>query len=329
MDISSNSQDFSVDSTLCSSEDLDSSAAARQYSCHSCGNTFTTTRTISSNTAKIFCDDCSQMPEYLSRSSLDLLSTCDDSATLGRRARWSHKIHSNDSGVKVSSEGTTEYYQVTAGPRATAFAKKLAESLQSMCSECKAELEPMLEVDCLWDESSNQSLSSMCTDCKANLEGHKYTNVSPTAVEYGSREREEYMQKRKEKLLASSIHPTNIEEDAPLHSTGDRRGEEGEHSALHLENGFGEDTQKVELRQKFSNDSGIKMMSEPVYLKRASAPPTSMNAPVTNGRVLSPLPPQLVFSPQQISGCSTPGRLSAHPRNRDMFDELGIEETDL
>lgn len=326
MDISGNSQDFSVDSTLCSSEDLDSSATVRQYSCHSCGNTFTTTRTISSNTAKIFCDDCSQMPEYLSRSSLDLLSTCDEIGTLGRRARWSRRIHSNDSGVKVSSEGTTEDYQVTAGPRATAFAKKLAESLQSMCSECKVELDPMLEVDFLC-ESSNQSLSSLCTDCKAQLEGHKYSNVSPTAVEYGSHEREEYMQKRKEKLLASSMHPANFEDDGAL--VHDSRGEEGgEHGALHLENGIGEATQKVELREKFSNDSGIKM-SEPVYLKRASAPPTSTNASVTNGRILSPLPSWVVFSPQQISGCSTPGRLSAHPRNRDMFDELGIEETDL
>ena len=269
------------------------------------------------------------MPEYLSRSSLDLLSTCDETGTLGQRARWSRRIHSNDSGVKVSSEGTAEYYQVTAGPRATAFAKKLAESLQSMCSECKVELEPMLEVDFLC-ESSNQSLSSLCTDCKAQLEGHKYSNVSPTAAEYGSHEREEYMQKRKEKLLASTMHPTNFEDGALVHSTGDSRGEEGgEHSPVHLENGIGEGTQKVELREKFSNDSGIKMMSETVYLKRASAPPTSMNASVTNGRILSPLPPWVLFSPQQISGSSTPGRLSAHPRNRDMFDQLGIEETDL
>ena len=368
--------DPSIDSTLCSCEELDSSSSAAPfYICHSCGNTFTTDRILSSDPDKIFCDDCSQKPEYLSRSSLDLLSSCDESGTMRRQARWSRRIHSNDSGVKVSSEGTSEDYKVTAGPRATAFARKLAESLQSMCTECKIELDPAVIAGSLWNDSSH-SLSSICTDCRAHLDGHKYTNVSPTPAEYASREREEYMGRRKEKLLASRDHPSIDNSLLHVHSVGDEEEEE-EEGSLHLVNGFREDAGKVELRQKYSNDSGIKLMSEPPYLKRVSAPPIiTTDSETVRGEVcfsppsllrpsqrpskclsppsllrpsqrtskyLSPppllqpsqwlseclSPPSLLQPSQRPSGCSTPGRLSAHPRNRDMFDELGFEETDL
>ena len=296
----------------------------------------------------------------------------------------------------MSAEGTAEDYQVAAGVRATAFARKLAESLQSMCSECKVDLEPALVGDCLLNQTSSQSLSSICTECRAHMEGEERRGVvSPTVIEYGSREREEYMRRRKEKLLASRQRPRPVSTDDSLfrrqgdgrrdgeeeEEVEDREGgevhmvngfrqedeegeeegeeeereeEEGEGEAVDMVNGFrqeeeeeeeewegvhvvngfseeGEDGvnefstgfEKVELRQKFSNDSGIKMTPEPTYAKRLSAPP------MTRVGRISPCTPRPAFS-LQPSGCSTPaGRLSAHPRNRDMFDELGIEETDV
>ena len=340
-------RDSTIDSTLCSCEDLLDSSIAGPLplnTCHSCGNSFTTTRVLSSDPTKIFCDDCSQMPEYLSRSSLDLLSTCDESGTVGRRVgrRWSQRLHSNDSGVKVSSEGTSsEFYQVASGVRAMTFARKLAESLQSMCSECKMELEPGL--GSLWTESS-QSISSLCTDCRETLEGHKYTNMLSPTIEEISREREAYMRGRMDRLLGSppggKPRPKSIDESLLLSTRGDR--EEGEGSVEEeregsveeeredggenmMENGVGE---KVELRQKYSNDSGIKLMPEPIYLKRVSAPPLSGNRRISDIKCFSPPTPQCMSL--KTSGCSTPAsRLSAHPRNRDLFPELGFKETDL
>lgn len=338
-------RDSTIDSTLCSCEDLlDSSIDGPVNTCHSCGNSFTTTRVLSSDPSKVFCDDCSQMPEYLSRSSLDLLSTCDD-GTVGKRAgrRWSHRLHSNDSGVKVSSEGTSsDLYQITSRARAAAFARQLAESLQSMCSECKMEMELEPGLGSTWAESS-LSISSLCTDCRDTLEGHKYTNMLSPTIEEISREREEYMKQRMDRLLASPSpgggrpRPQSTDESLLLlrssreegqgSAEGEGRGEgEGEvRERLNIrENGVGD---KVELRQKYSNDSGIKLMPESVYLKRVSAPPLSGNQRMS-GSCFSPPTPRILSL--QTSGCSTPAsRLSAHPRNRDLFEELGFTETDL
>ena len=335
-------RDSTIDSTLCSCEDLlDSSIDGPLNTCHSCGNSFTTTRVLSSDPTKIFCDDCSQMPEYLSRSSLDLLSTCDELGTVGRRGgrRWSQRLHSNDSGVKVSSEGTSsEFYQLASGARAIAFARKLTESLQSMCSECKMELEPGL--GSLWRESS-QSISSLCTDCRETMEGHKYTNMLSPTIEEISREREAYMRGRMDRLLGSppggKPRPKSIDENLLMSSRGDREGGEGsaeresEGSVEEEREDGGENVivgEKVELRQKYSNDSGIKLMPEPIYLKRVSAPPLSGNRRISDIKCFSPPTPKGMSL--QTSGCSTPGsRLSAHPRNRDFFQELGFKETDL
>ena len=357
MDISGGTQqlEVSADSTHCSCEDLDSF-----YQCHSCGNAFTTDRVVSQDPEKIFCNDCSQMPEYLSRSSLDLLSSCDELGTLGRRARWARRLHSNDSGVKVSSAENSGDYQVTLGPEATAFARKLAESLQSMCSECKSELEPP-EKTVEWNKS-NQSMSSVCTTCRAQLEGHQYRNVvSPATADYGSREREEYMRRRVEyvRVLSDDARPVSIggsqlllqigpvEEESSQDDSSDitditdkekerpdeedmteeeeeRSEEEGDR--VQLVNGFHRGSGKIELEQKFSNDSGIKLMFEPPPSKRLSAPPVAGR----DSLYFSPLTPRLLLSPSlRTSSSSTPGRLSAHPRNRVLFDELGFEETDL
>ena len=333
--------DHSMDSTLCSCEELDTLAeGAVRHTCHSCGNIFTTTRKLSSDPEKVFCDDCSQMPEYLSRSSLDLLSSCDESGTLGRRTgrRWTRRLHSADSGVKVSleEEASLEDSQATA-----AFARKLTKSLQSMCSECKIELDPAGPE--LWgdddDNDMSQSTISLCTGCRELVEGHTYTNGdSLTGIEDEvAREREEYMKQRMEKVLASRerSRPKSIDDTLLIQhrvSVGgggrerDRlvREEAGDSVAVHVENGLSYvgSGQKIELRQKDSSDSGIKLTPEPVYLKRVSAPP--MTLPAIRG-LFSPT------SPWQSSGCSTPGggRLSAHPRNRDIFEQLGIKETDL
>ena len=318
--------DLSNDSTLCSCEDLDTSTG-QLHTCHSCGNTFTTARTLDSDPEKVFCNDCSQMPEYLSRSSLDLLSTWDDSVTMRRRGqRWSQRIHSNDSGVKVSSEGTSsDDYQVTVRPHTAAFARKLTESLQSMCCECKMELEPGLGY--LWDVNSSVSLASICTACQAQLEDHAYTNASSPQDEM-SREREEYMRRRMEKLLGSSDRPRPMSSNDSLllHSTKDMSEGVGEEGGEVMVNGMVEgeevDSEMVELRPKHSNDNGIKM-PETLYLKRISAPPLTTN--FNGGTCFSPR--TACFFP---SGTSTPsGRLSAHPRNREMFEELGFKETDL
>ena len=338
MDISG---DGGVNDILCSCDDLDTSTedggGGTCHTCHSCGNSFTTTRKLSSNPEKIFCDDCSQMPEYLSRSSLDLLSTCDESGTIGKRnKRWSQRLHSNDSGVKVSSEGTSsDDYQVAA-----AFARKLAESLQSMCSECKIELDPAGPE--LWgeEEDMGQSISSICTGCRELLDGHTYTNVmSPTEIDNEiSREREEYMKQRMEKVLASRNRPRpkSIDNALLLNREMSELAEEGEREdreMVHKENGIIGGSQKVELRQKYSNDSGIKLTPEPVYLKRISAPPLSINTNTIRERpsCFSPITPHNNIMSHQASGCSTPGggQLSAHPRNRDIFKQLGFEETDL
>ena len=328
MDISGqeNNGDSTIDSTLCSREDLDSSCDGPIHTCHSCGNNFTTTCTLSSDPTKIFCDDCSQMPEYLSRSSLDLLSTCDE-GTVGRRAgrRWTQRLHSNDSGVKVSlEEASSDFYQLTSGVRAAAFAKILAESLQSMCSECKTEVDE-LAFGSVWGESSD-SLSSLCNGCRESLEGHKYTNILSPTIEELSREREEYMRQRMDKLLAlseESPRPKSVDASLLLsrqdEEVREEEREDGKSDDLSRENS------KVELRQKFSNDSGIKSLSEPpVHLKRASAPPLNGRL---NGACFSPQTPHLSM---QTSGCSTPSsRLSAHPRNRELFEQLGIQETDI
>ena len=344
-------RDSTIDSTLCSCEDLDSASDGSLHTCHSCSNTFTTTRTLSSDPTKIFCDDCSQKPEYLSRSSLDLLSTFDETGTVGRRGRrWTQRLHSNDSGVKVSSEETSsEFYQSAGGAHAALFARKLAESLQSMCSECKTDVEPGWVS--MWGHSS-QSISSLCTGCKELVEGHKYKNVVSPTIDELSREREEYMKQRMDRLLASTPRPdSNGTSVLVMNGEGERvegegervegervegermegereEGErvegEGEREEGERVEGEGEaeeddtiENGKVELRQKCSNDdSGIKLMSEPVALKRISAPPL--------GRLgcFSP--------PTHTSSCSTPAsRFSAHPRNRDLFEELGIRETDL
>ena len=339
MDISGAGEtaDCSMDSTLCSCEELDTSAG-QTHTCHSCGNVFTTTRTLSSDTEKVFCDDCSQMPEYLSRSSLDLLSTCDESGTLGRwTRRWSQRIHSNDSGVKV--EGVSGDYRVTSGPLVSEFARKLAESLQSMCSECKMELEPGLGLglESAWGGSSSLSLSSICTECRAHLEGLTYMNgTSPSSMEYDeiSQEREEYMRRRKERLLESScdqLRPRSTDNTLLLEGEEERREvEEGEEEQdeVHCENGFTDSLEKAELRQKNSDDSGIKMVSEPQHLKQASLGTTRELAIMCTSPPTSRLQRLTLSHPS--SGCSTPsGRLSAHPRHRDWFHELGIQETDL
>ena len=280
------------------------------------------------------------MPEYLSRSSLDLLSTWDETGTVGRRGRrWTQRLHSNDSGVKVSSEETSsEFYQSAGGAHAALFARKLAESLQSMCSECKTDVEPGWVS--MWGHSS-QSISSLCTGCKELVEGHKYKNVVSPTIDELSREREEYMKQRMDRLLASTPRPDS-NGTSLLVMNGEGEKDEGEGERIEVERVEGErmegegervegermegegeaeegdtiENGKVELRQKCSNDSGIKLMSEPVALKRISAPPL--------GRLgcFSP--------PTHTSSCSTPAsRFSAHPRNRDLFEELGIRETDL
>ena len=315
--------DESVDSNLCScATDLDESVQYHQ--CFSCGNAFTTTRTLSTNPEKIFCDDCSQIPEYLSRSSLDLLSSCDETVT-SLRAKVHTRLHSNDSGVKVSSEGAYDDYLVSAGPRATAFAKKLAQSLQSVCSECKGELEPPEVV--LWGVNS-QSLSSVCSLCKAQVELETYRNVSSTPAK----------------------HPTAVRVNGSRVISGQDR-----------ERGKSGSEQKSRLEERFSSDSGIKLgyhysaallgYTRPSVLQetdvvsstgsavaRKYALPSSLNHSVVVGSAGGGK--EVCFSPVTTrfslgcptpftSGCPTPGRLSAHPRNRLLFDELGFEETDV
>lgn len=264
------------------------------------------------------------MPEYLSRSSLDLLSSCDETVT-SLRAKVHTRLHSNDSGVKMSSEGTYYDYQVSAGLRATAFAKKLAQSLQSVCSECKGELEPPEVV--LWGVNS-QSLSSVCSSCKAQVELETYRNVCCTPAKH---------------LKAVRVNGSTV-----------ISGPDGEVEKSRSE-------QKGRLEERFSNDSGIKLgyhysanvlsSIRPSVLQEMDVVNSTGSTVTRKYALLSSLSSSVVlgkagrgkevcFSPVTTqfslgcptpfaSGCPTPGRLSAHPRNRLLFDELGFEESDV
>ena len=301
----------SNDSILCScNQDPDFPLQTSQ--CFSCGNTFSTTRHLSLHPDKVFCDDCSLMPEYLSRSSIDLLSSCDESNVISVRARLATRLHSNDSGVKVSSEGTSEDYQVASGPRATAFAKMLAQSLQSVCSECKGELQlPAIT----FGSVNNPSLASLCSSCKG-LEGiDPYLVVCSTPTKERVEHRNSYDSggyQNQERLLLTA-HCPNTKQSS-------NAGGALNHSAFHK----GTSQAVVSASQKPDTESTA--MSEggregwevggggrrEVCFSSASTVQYSHDCP-------TPL----------TSGCPTPGRLSAHPRNRVLFEELGFTETDL
>ena len=250
------------------------------------------------------------MPEYLSRSSIDLLSSCDESNAMSVRARLATRLHSNDSGVKVSSEGTSEDYQVASGPRAMAFAKKLAQSLQSVCSECKRELQqPAIALSSV----DNPSLTSLCSSCR-RLDGiNPYMVVCSTPTKETVENRNSYDSSgyhNQESFLFTAPCPnakqsSNAAGDALNHSTIYEDTSQAAVSAS--QNPEPESTAMSEGEREGGGGEGKEMCFSPASTVRFSR---GCSTPLT-------------------SGCPTPGQLSAHPRNRVLFEELGFTETDL
>lgn len=250
--------EMSIDSTNYSStEELDS--GVQYHQCYSCGNAFTTTRVLSRNPEKVFCDDCAQMPEYMSHSSLDLLSSCDESGPL-RQRRLVRLQHSQ-------SEESLKSYQEAVKSKEM---KKTVRSVLSMCSECRIEMESADRLGSVDHEvaqlpRNDESLGSLCSTCKAQQARHHYLNTNSVFVDSGKQEGKRKRKRKREKQKVSRTLKGRRGSGDTLDNCLDDDSE-----LLLLTTPPSSLSKKSRLRPKFNDDSGIKLMPEGQYSEQCS-----------------------------------------------------------